>query len=517
MANSPMLNAEPLAKKLLRKWFWTYVLSLLVAPTWYFIRIIVSNDIPVHDVGLIYSIISFVLLISIYNDLGLSESLQYYLPKYRIERAYSKYKTLLFTTLLFQFLSGICIGAALRFGADRLALHYFHSPHAVDVLHIFVIYFFAINIFQLLSSIYVAFQDIIREKIIDCVRMYTVLGGTIFLRTTHTLTIYSFASIWLIALWVALILSFCYFLYRYRSTLSQWSFSLTREDLSTWLWYAFRVFLAANAATLLGQLDMQMTIAFLGPESAGYYTNYLSLTNVYLIAIGPVLSLIFPLSTELITKNETNKLVLFIHMLYKYFSVGAFLLAGILIVFWPDISSLLFWANYRLSGVMVSYTAAFMIFPLLQLFNYGIMAGMWKVKERMRIIARWVGITLCVNLSLLMGTDLGIYGIMIGTVVGQITMMMLSTKVIRNAYHFWYNWKFVLKNACIIWVLSSIAYITKDIVFVASNGLVDTRVINIGIIFCYFLCFFSVLCLCNRSEIRLLRNEVRKYGVSNWK
>lgn len=38
--------------------------------------------------------------------------------------------------------------------------------------------------------------------------------------------------------------------------------------------------LAANISTLLSQVDMQMIVYMLGVESAGYYTNYLSMMRI---------------------------------------------------------------------------------------------------------------------------------------------------------------------------------------------------------------------------------------------
>ncbi|MDP2670824.1 MAG: hypothetical protein Q8O99_08300 [bacterium] len=52
-------------------------------------------------------------LISLYNDLGLTEALQYYLPKYRIEKKYNEYKTILLSTLGIQVISGFVIAGIL--------------------------------------------------------------------------------------------------------------------------------------------------------------------------------------------------------------------------------------------------------------------------------------------------------------------------------------------------------------------------------------------------------------------
>ncbi len=75
----------------------------------------ISREISVEDVGLFYSILGLISIISAYNDLGLTEALQYYLPHYFIDKAYSKAKTIIVFTRVMQFISGIVVAGALWF------------------------------------------------------------------------------------------------------------------------------------------------------------------------------------------------------------------------------------------------------------------------------------------------------------------------------------------------------------------------------------------------------------------
>lgn len=63
--------------------------------------------------------------------------------------------------------------------------------------------------------------------------------------------------------------------------------------------YALWVMLAANVGTVLGQVDMQLIIYFLGTKDAGYYTNYLSIIGIPFILITPIIGFIFPVISEL--------------------------------------------------------------------------------------------------------------------------------------------------------------------------------------------------------------------------
>ena len=63
-----------------------------------------------------------------------------------------------------------------------------------------------------------------------------------------------------------------------------WSGKLFKE----FFYYALTVFLSVQALTILGQIDMQFIIYFLGTQDAGYYSTYLSIIGIPFMIIGPI-------------------------------------------------------------------------------------------------------------------------------------------------------------------------------------------------------------------------------------
>jgi len=110
-----LLADQPLGQKLIKKWFWLYFFMMITAPVGYIIKVIVSNTLSVSDVWIFYSVLGFVGLVSIYHDLGLTEALQYFLPKYWIEKKYNSYKTIIVITLLAQVAIGTAIACLIYF------------------------------------------------------------------------------------------------------------------------------------------------------------------------------------------------------------------------------------------------------------------------------------------------------------------------------------------------------------------------------------------------------------------
>lgn len=76
---------ETLADKFVKKGFWIYFFTFLIAPLGYMTKVMISRDLSVEEVGMIYGVMSFLTLLSLYNDLGCTESLNYFLPKHIVK------------------------------------------------------------------------------------------------------------------------------------------------------------------------------------------------------------------------------------------------------------------------------------------------------------------------------------------------------------------------------------------------------------------------------------------------
>ena len=124
-----LIKEQSIAKNIVKKWFWLYFFWYLSAPLWYIIRVIISNssEVSVSEFWTLYGIISFITILYTYNDLWLTESLQYFLPKFFIKKNYISIRTVVFFSLFIQIITWIIIALILRFSSDLIAVNYFHS------------------------------------------------------------------------------------------------------------------------------------------------------------------------------------------------------------------------------------------------------------------------------------------------------------------------------------------------------------------------------------------------------
>jgi len=500
-----LLKDETLSSKLIKKGFWLYFFSYSAAPAGYFIRIIFSNSLSVEEIGIIYSIVSFVGILSMYNWLGLTESLNYFIPKYWIKKQFSYVKTVIFMSLGVQIITSVVIIFILRFGADWLWLHYFHHEDASQILKYFCFYFLGINIFQVIKSVYISFQDTFHAKLFDFLRIWFVFIFTLVFFLLWKWDILHYSLSWIVGLFLTLIFSFIVFGKNYNDVLSNWNIVYDKDILRKYWKYAFWVFLWANASMLLWQIDQQMIIVLLGPKAAGYYTNYLSLLWLVWVIVGPIVWFLFPLVTELITKKQYNKLWLLQNFIYTFFSIFSLSLWLLLVVLWPELAVMLFGEKFLFSGKLLVFGGGFVVLSTLIAVNFSILTGLDKVKERVKIIAFvWI---LNIIMNLIFVKFWWLYGIIISTIIWLFLMFSMSFFIVNKNKKVNIQWIFIAKNIIIIVALSIFIYLIKWKLFILNDW---NRLTNLFLLSCVGIIYYLCLLILNYKRVKVLKSEILK-------
>ncbi len=500
-----LLSDQPLWEKLIKKGFWLYFFAYLIAPAGYIVKVLVSNSLSVEDVGILYTIVSLLWLLNVYNDLGLTESLQYFLPRYRIKKQYNYIKTSIYISLSMQMLTAGVIATFLRLGAPWLAENYFHSESSIVILRYFCFFFLGINLFQTMQSIFVAFQNTFDYQFIDFIRMRSIVGFTIFFFFTWRQSIewYSLNRI----LWLAVGIVFSYIIFhkKYKKRLLQGDFVRERPMLREYMKYALRCFLWSNISSLFGQIIQQLVIIIIWPESAWYYTNFLSLFSMWFFIIWPILWLIFPIVSELINKKDTIKLSWLFNFFYTYFSVFSFTLAIILLFLWKEIALIVFWTKFLFSGALISIAAIFIVFNILQGFNFSVLAGMGKIKERVKIMA--ISTLFVIVTALLFIHMFWIYWAIIGFCLGQLLLFILSYIILDKQIKITIDWYFVIKNIVFASLLGILIWYFKSTIFIFDDLL---RYNNLWKLMFILIGFYILIGIFNWEKIITLKGEVMK-------
>lgn len=500
-----LLPDENLWTKLIKKGFWLYFFAFLVAPAGYLARIVISNSVSVAEVGVLYSVLGLISLLSIYNDLGLTESLQYFIPRYWVKKQYNYIKTSIYLSLLVQISTGIVLALILWIATPRLATHYFHSPEAVNILKYFCFYFLGINLFQVLQSIFYSFQNTFAYQFVDFVRMGSILVFTVLFRLGNKASIQRYSLSWILGLGIGILVAGAIFLKKYRKSVFQGQLVREKPMIKEYLHYAFWVFLGLNVGQLFGQIIQQLIIVLLWPEPAGYYSNFLSLFGITNIVVGPIIGFIFPVVSELISKKDDQKIYSLFSFFYSYFLVAVIIFAVFLSALWPEIALVVFNKSFVFSGELLQIGAIFSIFSILVGFNFSVLAGMGKIKERVKLL----GIASLILTTLSIGGILRIqlYGAIFAMGISYILLFILSFNILYQKITFKINRKIILKNLIFTGLLGIGIWYLKSDFFVFEDA---QRYQNFGKIIIFWLSYLLILIGINRKEILLIKKELKK-------
>lgn len=498
-----LLADQPLGQKLIKKWFWLYFFSFLVAPAGYIIKVIISNSVSVADVGVLYSIVWLITFLNVYNDLWLTESLQYFLPRYRIKKQYNYIKTSIYISLVAQIFTAIIIATILRFWAPRLAEHYFHSENATTILKYFCFYFLWINLFQILQSIFIAFQDTFRYQLVDFIKMRSIVGFTFFFFITGKQSIERYSLNRLLGLGVGIIIALIFFQRKYASSILKGKMTYDKPMIKEYVKYALRCFLWMNVWALFWQIIQQLVIVILWAEAAWYYTNFISLFIIPGTIIWPIIGLIFPLVAELINKQDTKKLSSLYSFFYTYFTVFSIFLAIFFGVLGKEIALILFGQKFILSWAMFNRWAIITIFTTFVAFNFAVLAWMGKIRERIKILVYSTLSVLIVSIIWLY--TIWIYWSVLALWISYLLLFYLSIRLIYRNIKFSVDKRFIVKNMIIGIILGITLLLIKNQIFTINNESRYKNLIYLCILWIGFLWTFIFI---NRKKYIVLKKEI---------
>lgn len=440
-----------LAEKFLKKWFWLYLFSFIIAPIWYIIKIIISGELTVSEVWILYGIISLVTMISAYNDLGMSESMQYFLPKFISEKRYDKVKTLLLFAFFIQIITSLIIVVIFYFGSTFIAENYFKTLAAKETLQVFAFFFLGLNFFQTLSQFFLAVQDTFAHKWTEFLRMWFIMLSVLFIFLWNWWSLLEYSYSWLVWLYIWIVFALIIFIKKY-----YWKY-LKNTKLLKEKWfirpiikYAGLVVVWTSAATLLWQIDMQMIIYLLGTTQAGYYTNYLSIITIPFMLIGPVFAFIFPVISEMHGKWDISKIQLLKNIFTKNFIAIWIMFNIFFFVFAQILAYTLFWEKFIESWNILQYSILLLIFNFLLQINFNILAGIWKVKERVKVIFTAVVFNFIMNIILI--NYLWVYWAALATWLGWLLIFLHSEYFLWKTYRIQLQFKSIFKNILLMWI-----------------------------------------------------------------
>ena len=126
----------------------------------YFIKLILTRTIDIADLGLYFSVLGFIMFFVFLRDLGLSESLVYFIPRYLVTNSKKKIKASIKFAVIVQTFNGLVFFFVISLLAKTLATYYFKDERATLLLIGFAFYFILDGLYEVIKVSFYGFHNI---------------------------------------------------------------------------------------------------------------------------------------------------------------------------------------------------------------------------------------------------------------------------------------------------------------------------------------------------------------------
>ena len=502
-----LLPDETLSNKLISKWFWLYFFVILWLPLWYIIRVIISNDLSVSEVWIIYGMISLMWLLSAISWLWLSSwSLIYFLPKYIVEKNKDYTNTIYKIVRYINILMTLIVSIWLYFFIKHLWVNYLNHPETNNILYIFLLLFIFTNLANPIIWIFQTIQNVFLQQLSGFISQFIITIWVVSIFVLWIWNILGYSMMFLI--WAIISYSILYISYKLKyskqieSNIIKKDSDLFKKMIKFWL----NSFIWANAMMFIVNMDMQMILAISGTTEAWYYSNYMSLIAISMIFLSPIIGLLFPITSEFHNKNNYQKLRLLISFLYKYILIFSISVCMLLLVFWEVLAVVLFWEDFLYSGTILNYLALFAIFQLI--FSINLSFIWWIGKNYINRNILMIALIINILLNLVFIYFYWAFWAWIATWITWTFIALSSFYFVCKYIWIDFDRLFLVKNIILIAVIWIIYYLIIPDIFILEN---IYRYVNFVYLLLMWFWAYLVFLLFNTKEYKYFMSEVRSF------
>lgn len=413
--------------------------ALLSSPIGYLIRMLYSRTLSIEMYGLFYSILSLLIMIGAFNDLGFGYSLSYLVPKLinkgRRSEAWLVYRY----NQIVEFGTAILISILLFFSADYLSQSYFKSDHAKTVITILLIFFVAESLLAAIENFFKGLQQEKRFASIGVVKLLLSLGISIIFYRLGKVGVYWYAAAWSIS--SVLTLTTYNYVLRVKNKKLISSFSWNRPLISRMYGYAIPILMISSLNIVGGALDNLLLIYFKGLGEVGAYNIILPLVVVSTMVLTPLNNILLPLISNIESKKDKIRMV--VEVMLKIVPYVSLYFGFFVFLFPESVVQTVFgskWIQITKSPLRLA-ALGYMLFPTFSLFST-IGNALGLVKDRMKL-----SIFNLIGKLVLNGVLIAIYGVL-GAIIANIILYLINIvfldKYIRKKIAFKYPVKFYL-------------------------------------------------------------------------
>ena len=414
-----------------------FFLTVLSSFFGYLLRLVLVRELTPADYGLFYAVFTLVGFLWLFKHFGLNSALTKFVAEFMVKKQYSKIKSSIVSVFILELCYAGIISLVLIILSKFLAISYFKSISAQQVLIVLVAYFFISIITDILVHVFLGFQRSEYYALYFTLQNFVVLAF-VFLFTPKFGVLspalgYLLSSIVLSTIFSILFLKiFPFFKYKFK-----WSTPLVKRLMV----FGVSVVLAMIGGKIIGYTDTLLLTYFRTLDEVGIYNAVLP-TSLLLTIFGNSLAIVlFPMASELWTKRMKKELAYGINLVNKYAFVFIVPI-GLTLLSFPDIVLRVLFGHYYTQGSFAMQILVIgALFYAVASINTNILSGIGKPKHVAKILLTSAMLNIIANLTLI--PFFGIIGAAFATSISYLTMLLLSSywlsKFVR-AKPLWFPW-----------------------------------------------------------------------------
>ncbi len=394
------------------------------------IRMLLSRELPLEHFGLFYAVFAFVFMFSFFRNLGLSEAQVKFIPRFLHQKNFGRVKGIVYFVLSGHALTGTIIFLLLAVLAPTLAVHYFKSPLAVDILFLVAMFFLLEGIIETISFALNATHRIFLQTSIQFCHLTLVFLISFFL-LDRGFGIHAPGFAYVLSPLILFPIYFTILRKKVFPWFSKERISITYTHIKEYLSYSLPIVPGtASFDILFYRLIVVILTPFSGLHQVALYDAAYASSKLVQMIYQPIRNVLFPISSELWEKERKDKLSKGIELLLRYAFIVSLPIAGVLLTFPDELLTALFTQDFTAATVALRILAFGMFLMSCGGIFQVMLLGLGKSKLATRVI--YIAGILNVLLSLFLIPAFGIVGAAIALLVSTTVMVIVGARYLAR-------------------------------------------------------------------------------------
>ncbi|MCX8175566.1 MAG: flippase, partial [Candidatus Micrarchaeota archaeon] len=407
---------------------WQSAASVLFKLTSFIYTILIARLVVQEEVGLFYFALGIVGLVGMFADLGLNNAISRFIPYYIGRGDKRKVYHIACVSLFFGSLLPLAITALLFLGAHQIA-SFFGNPALERLLELFSVQIILVQAYNMLSALLVSYRKVKEASLATNIQNLSKLLLTVAL----IYTLGADAASLSIAYMISFFLCGAYLLYQSYGIIR--SLPTPKDEKPSEYFSALGEIAPFGLAmvgvvfvwNLIGYTDRVMLGYYLGEAASqpiAVYSIATGLASIIGIFSATVISIFFPVVSELVGREEREKIRKTSATAIKWVLFLSVPIAAFFIAFSAPLLSLLYGAEYAAGSVCLVLFSLGALANLAGMPQKTVLAGMRLVGVELKVVG--IAAVLNVALNALLIPPYGINGASVASAAAFVLMAFLN-------------------------------------------------------------------------------------------